>query len=279
MFEILKPFSAVGPVSRFPEAPTVHRTPVKVEPLPCFGILKRIVRPDLSRRNKAGHETRLLTVDQSVCAAVPRSPPALNEAKQMNQKGYMRHVVYDVLKPTSLYDLSFVDTTDRIVGHKAWPVRSFHPRLLVVHDVGDFVIVGSHAVLLDVVAPGGERLDSVVRKNRGVRMNDRMVVQFTLVTDRREKTAFQDGRFIQNHQRLVRVARKNDIVKRLCVSVFVLYHYTGWTLEYLSDGPVKVYLVLKASRHFFIDTPRAQVPGLHRGCGFNIEELQIPAKQ
>ena len=108
-----------GSVSCLPEAPTVHRTPVKVEPLPCFGILKQIVRPDLFRHNKAGHETRLLTVDQSVCAAVPRSPPALNEAKQMNQKGYMRHVV---------------------------------------HDVGDFVIVGSHTVLLDVVAPGGDFL-------------------------------------------------------------------------------------------------------------------------
>ena len=81
----------------------------------------------------------------------------------MDQKGHVTHIVYYVLKPPLLDDLIFVDTADRIVGHQARLVRATRPGLLIVHDVGNFVVVGSYTVLLDVVAPGGEWLDVVVR--------------------------------------------------------------------------------------------------------------------
>ena len=111
------------------ETPTVHHAPVEIKPLPCFRILKWIVRSDLSRRNEAGNETGLLAVDQSMGATVPSSPLALNEAKQMDQKGHVRHIVHDVLKPPLLDDLAFIDAADRVGGHQAWLVRSTRPRL------------------------------------------------------------------------------------------------------------------------------------------------------
>ena len=153
------------PSSRFPEAPAVHHPPVKIEPLPSLGVLERIIRADLSSRNQTGDETGLLTVDQSVSATMPRSPPALNTTKSLDQKRHVKHIVHDVLEPPFLDNLAFVDTADRIVGHQAWLVRLFRPRLLIVHDVGDFIVVGSHTVLLYMVAPGGKRFDIVVRKH------------------------------------------------------------------------------------------------------------------
>ena len=83
----------------------------------------------------------------------------------MDQKRHVKHVVHNVLEPPFLDNLAFVDTADRIVGHQAWPVRLVRPRLLIVHDVGDFIVVGSRAVLLYMVAPGGKRFDIVVRKH------------------------------------------------------------------------------------------------------------------
>ncbi len=158
---------------------------------------------------------------------VPCSPPALNEAKNMDKQSHVAHVMHDVLKPPPFDDLTFVDTTDWIVGHQAWLIRPVCPRLLVVHDAGNFVVVRPDTILLDVVAAGGEWFHSIVRENRGIRMYDSMVVQFTLVTNRREDPSLQKGQLVQDHQRLIRVTSKNHIVKRLFLSVFVLYDDIG----------------------------------------------------
>ena len=147
------------PGSHFLQAPAVHHTPVKVEPLPGLGILKRIVCAKLPGCYQSGHETGLLAVDQRMGATVPGAPLALDEAKDLDEKSNVTHVMHDVLKPPLLDDLVFVDPTDRIVGYQARLVRSLRPGLLVVHDVGDFVVVRAHTVLLDVVAAGIEFLD------------------------------------------------------------------------------------------------------------------------
>ena len=94
----------------------------------------------------------------------------------------MRYIVHGVLKPPPPDDLAFVDTTDRVVGHQRL-VRSVRPRLLIVHDVRDFVVVRPYTVLLDVVAPSGQWIDVVVGEDSGVRMDHGMVIRFAPVTE------------------------------------------------------------------------------------------------
>lgn len=101
------------------EAPAVHHAPVVVEPLPCFGIVKRIIRSKLPRGSQSGHETGLLTVNQSMSPAVPCSFLALNKAKHMDQERYVKNIVHDVLKPPFLDDFLFIDGADRIICHQA----------------------------------------------------------------------------------------------------------------------------------------------------------------
>ena len=110
-------------------------------------------------------------------------------------------------------------------------------------------------------------------------MNDRVVMQFALITDGRKNASLKKCRFIQNHHGLVRVAGKNDIIECFCFSALVLHNYFRLTSVYPANGPVEVYLVPKSSGQIFVDAPRAAVPRLHRGRGFNIEELQITGKQ
>ena len=56
------------------------------------------------------------------------------------------------------------------------------PRLLIMHDVGNFVVVRPGSVLLDLIAAGCQRLGLVLRQNGSIRVNDRMVMQFAFVT-------------------------------------------------------------------------------------------------
>ena len=56
------------------------------------------------------------------------------------------------------------------------------PGLLIVHDVGDFVVVRPGPVLLDVIAARCQRLGLVLGENRCIGVNDRVVMQFALIT-------------------------------------------------------------------------------------------------
>ena len=55
----------------------------------------------------------------------------------------MTHVMHNVLEPPSLDDLLFIDLADRVVGDQTGLVGPVGPWLLVMHDVGDFVVVRS----------------------------------------------------------------------------------------------------------------------------------------
>ena len=116
-------------------------------------------------------------------AAVPCPPLALDEAEDVRRHRNVTHVVDDVLEPPLLHDLALVDGADRVVGHEAGLVGLVSPRLLVVHDVGDFVVVRPRTVLLDVIAPGRQGLDLVVGEDGGVGVDDRVVVELTFVAD------------------------------------------------------------------------------------------------
>ncbi len=212
---------------RFPETPTVHDAPVVVEHPPCLGIFEGIVRTELPCGGQPADEAGLLAVDQRMGAAVPGPSPALNEPEQMHEPCDMAHVMYNVLEPPLLDDRLLIDPTDRVLGHQARFVGPTSPWLLVVHDVSDFIVVRSGAVLFDVVAPRLQGLHFVVRKDGGVRMHDRMVVDFALVTYRREEVALQKSGVGEDHQRLVRIARENHLVERLLYPGFVLDHDVG----------------------------------------------------
>ena len=187
----------------------------------------------------------------------------------------MTHVVNDVLEPPALDDLPVIDLADRVVRHQAGLVRPVRPRLLVVHDVRDLVVVRPGAVLLDMVAPGVQRLHLVVRQDRGVRMHDRMVVEFALVADRGEDVALQERRVVQHHQRLVRVAGEDHRVEPLLRAVLVLNHDVGRPPVHLTDGSVEVDLVPETRRQLLVDPPGALVPRLHRRRDFDVEELEV----
>ncbi len=98
-------------------------------------------------------------------AAVPGLSLALNKAEQGDEQGNMAHVMHDVLEPPLSDDLLLIDFADGVVGHQTGLVRPIGPWLLVVHDVGDFIIVRSGAVLLDMIAPRFQGLHFVVRKD------------------------------------------------------------------------------------------------------------------
>src|SRR5262245_16651250 len=146
-----------------PEPPSVHQTAVEIEPLRRLSIMKRIIGAELSCRGEAGDEAGLLTVEQGVSAAMPRTSLALNEAEQRDCQRDMAHVVDNVLKPPTLDDLTVLDFTDGVVRHQTWLVRGFRPWLLVMHDVRYFVIVGSRAVLIDMVASRAYRSSVIIR--------------------------------------------------------------------------------------------------------------------
>src|SRR5204863_3208160 len=57
--------------TRLPEAPAVHQPTVKIEPPYGFGILERVVGPQLPSRCQPGNKAGFLTVDQRVRSAVP----------------------------------------------------------------------------------------------------------------------------------------------------------------------------------------------------------------
>src|SRR5438552_7740018 len=111
---------------------------------------------------------------------MPASLPALNQSEYVDDHCNVEDVVNDMLKPPGLDDLSLVDLTDWIVRDKARFVGALRPRLLVVHDVCDFVIIRASAVLLDVIASRVEWLGFIGRKDRRVMMDNRMIVQFAL---------------------------------------------------------------------------------------------------
>src|SRR5437763_14271877 len=99
-----------------------------------------------------------------------------------------------MLKPPCLDDLALINLTDRIVRYKARFVGALRPWLLVVHDVRDFIVVRARAVLFDVITPRAERLGFIGRQNRGVMMDDRVIVQLAFVADRRPREAFETRR-------------------------------------------------------------------------------------
>ena len=106
-----------------------------------------------------------MAVDQSMSATVPGSSLALNEAEQMNEPCDMAYVMHNVLEPPPSDDLLPINLADRVVGDQTRFVRPFNSRLLVVHDVSNFIIVWPSTVLFDMVASGFERSYFVIRKD------------------------------------------------------------------------------------------------------------------
>ena len=60
-------------------------------------------------------------------------------------------------------------------------------------------------------------------------MHDCMVVEFALVTYRREDIALQKRGSIENHERLIRIARENHLIKRFLYLFLALNHDVGMT--------------------------------------------------
>ena len=77
----------------------------------------------------------------------------------------MAYVMHNVLESPPSDDLLPINLTDRVVSHQARLVRPVDPRLLIVHDVSNFIIVRSGTVLFDMVASGFERFHFVFRKD------------------------------------------------------------------------------------------------------------------
>ena len=57
--------------------------------------------------------------------------------------------------------------------------------------------------------------------------------------------ALEQRGFVEDHQRLVRIAGENHLVERLTDAVFVLDHDVGGVAIHLWDGPAQVDLVLE----------------------------------
>ena len=110
-------------------------------------------------------------------------------------------------------------------------------------------------------------------------MDDRVVVEFALVTYRRENIAFENRGFVENHQRLVGIARENHVVEGLLHALLVLDHDAGRATVHLPHRAAKIYLVPKVCRQVFVDAPRSPVPCLHGCSGFDIEKFEIPGKE
>ena len=110
-------------------------------------------------------------------------------------------------------------------------------------------------------------------------MDDRVVVQLALVTDRGEQKALQEGRLLQQHQRLVRVARENHVVEGLSGAGLVLDDHFRRAPVDLAHRAVEMDLVPEARRQRFVDAPGAPVPGLHRSRRLDIEKLQVAGEQ
>ena len=96
---------------------------------------------------------------------MPGASLALNEAKQMNELSDMAYVMHNVLNPPPSDDLLPINLAGRVVSHKTGFVRPLHPWLLIMHDVSNFIIVGSGTVLFDMVAPRFERFHFVIWKD------------------------------------------------------------------------------------------------------------------
>ena len=124
-----------------------------------------VIRSNLPCSGKPGDEAGFLAIDQRVSATVPRSFLSLNEAEQVGEQCNLTYVMDNVLKPLFLDNLSFIDGSDRVVGHQTRFVRPISPGLLVVHDVGDFIIVRLRAVLFDMITPRCQGLHFVVGKD------------------------------------------------------------------------------------------------------------------
>ena len=57
------------------------------------------------------------------------------------------------MKLSCLNDLALIDRADPVVDHETRLIRPICPRLLVVHDVRDLIIVRSRTILLYMIAP------------------------------------------------------------------------------------------------------------------------------
>ena len=148
-----------------PESPAIHDVPVVVERALRYGIVEVVIRSNLPCGGEPGDEAGFLAIDQRVSTAVPRSSLSLNEAEQVDEQCYLTHVMDNVLKPLLLDNLSFINGSDCVVGHQTRFVRPISPGLLVVHDVGDFIIVRLRAVLCDMITPRCQGLHFVVGKD------------------------------------------------------------------------------------------------------------------
>ena len=148
-----------------PARQAVHEAPVMVERPPCFGIVEGIIRTDLCCSGESTHKTGFLAVDQRMGPTMPGPSFALNEAEQINEQCNLAHVMHNVLEPPPSDNLLPIDLADRVVAHQTRLVRPISPWLLVVHDVRDFIIVRSGAVLFDVIAPRFQGTHFVIRKD------------------------------------------------------------------------------------------------------------------
>ena len=171
---------------------------------------------------------------------------ALDEAEQVHGQRDVPDVVDDVLEPPALDYLAFVNGADGVVGDETGLVGAVGPGLLVVHDVGDFVVVGPGAVLFYVIAAGSQRLGFVVREDGRVGVDDGVVVEFALVAYGGEDVALHEGGAVERHEGLVGVAGEDDVVEGFAGAVFVLDYDVGLVAVHLSDGAFEIYLVLKA---------------------------------
>ena len=99
------------------------------------------------------------------------------------------------------------------------------------------------------------------------------------VADRGQQPGFEEGRPVEHHQRLVRVAGEDRVVEGLGPAVLVLDDDVRGAPMDLAHRPAEMDAVAEAGRQRLVDAPRAAAPGLHRGRGLDVEELEIAREQ
>ena len=130
-----------------------------------MGALEGIICADLFRRGEPFDKASFLAIDQRAGTTMPGASLALNEKKQIDEPSDMAYLIHNVLEPPPSDDLLPINMADRVVNNQAGLVRPINPRLLIVHDVSNFMIVWSGTVLFDMVTSRFERFHFAIWKD------------------------------------------------------------------------------------------------------------------